>query len=528
MISRLPAKPWARLSARNFTVPTTIALFGFACLSQAAVRLPSIFSDNMVLQQGMNVPVWGWADEGEQVTVTCQGQRVSTTARNGRWQVTLKPLKVANADAPVTLTVDGHNRIRFENVLVGEVWIASGQSNMEWPLSKAFEPQQDIARSTNPNLRLFTVDKTKSDEPLADLRIQRTWLPSVPLNAPWFSAVGFYFGRALQQSKQVPVGIIHTSWGGSPAEVWMSRKALEANPAYVLDLVEKSKSDLQNYEKQLAAFEKKAAELKANKQKNTNQAPRRPWVPSELYNGMIHPLVPFAVRGAIWYQGESNAGRAWQYRTLFPDMIKNWRSVWGQNEFTFLCVQLAPFIPRGREKQTQPAESDWAELREAQLLATKVLPGVGMAVITDVGEERDIHPTKKAPVGERLALLARGIAYKEKGLVYSGPICKSTKLKKDQVVLTFDHAGSGLEARGGELKGFAICGEDRKWVWAKAQLAGKNLNEVVVYSPDVAKPVAVRYGWADYPEGNLWNKEGLPATPFRTDDFPLTTRPAGK
>jgi sialate O-acetylesterase len=276
----------------------------------------------------------------------------------------------------------------------------------------------------------------------------------------------------------------------------------------------------------LAAWEKETAELKKEGKRQTKQRPREPWVPCQLYNGMIAPLVPYAVKGAIWYQGESNAGRAWQYRTLMQDLIKNWRQVWGQQEFTFLQVQLAPFIPGQQPKPTEPGESAWAELREAQLLATKQLPMVGIAVITDVGEERDIHPKKKAPVGERLALAARGIAYKERGLVYSGPIYKSMKIKKDQVYLSFDHVGDGLEARDGELKGFAICGADRKWVWAKATIGtGKDANQVIVSSPNIPNPVAVRYGWADYPEVNLWNKNGLPASPFRTDDFPLITMP---
>jgi sialate O-acetylesterase len=509
----------------SLMIGAALALF-LSVNAHADVRMPAIFSDNMVLQQGQPVPVWGWADEGEEVTVMCQGQRVSTQAKGGKWMVKLKPLKAADASAPETLTIDGKNRIRFQNVLIGEVWIASGQSNMEWPLNRAFEPQADIATATNANIRLYTVEKTKASEPLADQRVRNSWLECKPVNATWFSAVGYYFARALQQARKVPVGIIHTSWGGSPAEVWMSRDVLEANPSYRADILEKSAAQLKSFQEQLAAWEKETAELKKEGKRQTKQRPREPWVPCQLYNGMIAPLVPYAVKGAIWYQGESNAGRAWQYRTLMQDLIKNWRQVWGQQEFTFLQVQLAPFIPGQQPKPTEPGESAWAELREAQLLATKQLPMVGIAVITDVGEERDIHPKKKAPVGERLALAARGIAYKERGLVYSGPIYKSMKIKKDQVYLSFDHVGDGLEARDGELKGFAICGADRKWVWAKATIGtGKDANQVIVSSPNIPNPVAVRYGWADYPEVNLWNKNGLPASPFRTDDFPLITMP---
>ena len=231
---------------------------------------------------------------------------------------------------------------------------------------------------------------------------------------------------------------------------------------------------------------------------------------------MIAPLIPYAIKGAIWYQGESNAGRAEQYRTLFTDMIRNWRRDWGQGDFPFLAVQLAPW----KEIKAQPAESDWAELREAQWLATKSLPNVGMAVITDVGDPKDIHPTKKQPVGERLALAARGIVYGEK-IEFSGPIYRGGgSLSAGKFIVEFDHVGKGLEARGGELKGFSICGQDRKFVWAKAEIVG---NTVVVSSPEVLYPVAVRYGWSDCPVVNLWNKDGLPASPFRTDDFPMIT-----
>jgi sialate O-acetylesterase len=425
---------------------------------------------------------------------------------------------------PQVFIVDGKNRVKFTNVLVGEVWVASGQSNMEFPMSRAYEPTNDIQNSFNPMIRLYTVPKTKSDKPLEDVKSE--WLECKPINVSWFSAVAYYFGRELQKARGVPVGIIHTSWGGSPAEVWMSRDILESNPEYKKDILDATTNALERYKQAIEAYRKQAAELKKEGKRPTTQPPRVPWIPCELYNGMIAPIVPFAVKGAIWYQGESNAGRAYQYRSLFQDLIKNWREKWGQKEFYFLAVQLAPYIPGNRPKPDQPGESDWAELREAQMLAAKQLKGVGVAVITDYGEERDIHPKKKEPVGQRLALLARGIAYKEPGLVYSGPIYKSMKVKDGKVILSFDHTGSGLMAKDGyQLKGFAICGEDRKWVWADAVIEGKNSELVVVSSPQVKKPVAVRYGWADYPEGNLYNREGLPASPFRTDDFPMITAP---
>jgi sialate O-acetylesterase len=280
---------------------------------------------------------------------------------------------------------------------------------------------------------------------------------------------------------------------------------LTANPDYKHDIVDAYQAAL------------------AKQPTNNAKAPRPPWKPAELYNGMIAPLIPYAIKGAIWYQGESNAGRAQQYRSLFTDMIRNWRNDWGQGDFAFLEVQLAPF-DKGKKRPLEaisetPVESDWAELREAQMLATKSLPNVGLAVITDVGEKDDIHPKKKEPVGTRLALAARGIAYSEK-IEYSGPAYKSMKVKGDKAIISFDHASSGLEARGGELQGFAVCGDDKKFVWAKAEIDG---DKVVVSSPQVTKPIAVRYGWADYPVVNLWNKAGLPASPFRTDDFPMVT-----
>ena len=486
--------------------------------ARAVVKLPCLFSHNMVLQQGMPVPVWGWADEGELVTVQFQGQRGQSKTKDGKWKVVFKNLR---AGGPDVLTVDGRNRIQLDNIMVGEVWICSGQSNMQWPMTQAFDPQADILNSDNPNLRLFTVERTKSDQPLEDLKQpwnvgKYAWQPASKQSVPDFSAVAYYFGRELQKALKVPVGLIHTSWGGSPAEVWMSQPALEANNQYKLDIVASYLVAHSKYTEAKAKYDQEAAEAK-KAGKDPGPAPKPPgWKPAELYNGMIHPLIPYAIKGAIWYQGESNAGRAHQYRTLFPDMIKNWRKDWGQGDFTFLAVQLAPFM----KIKDQPGESSWAELREAQLLATKTAK-IGLAVITDLGEENDIHPKKKAPVGERLALAARGLAYGEK-IEYSGPVYKNLKMKKNEPIVSFDHTGQGLEARGGELKGFSICGADRKFVWGKAEIVG---NTVVVTSPEVEKPVAVRFGWADYPVVNLWNKDGLPASPFRTDDFPMTTAP---
>jgi sialate O-acetylesterase len=467
-------------------------LLVFPDLARADIRLPGLYSDNMVLQRGAHAPVWGWADDSEEVTVTFRGQTVKATAKNGKWMVHLSNLE---AGGPDLLVVEGKNRLELKHVLVGEAWICSGQSNMGWPLQNAFEPEADIAASANPNLHLFLVPPTKANTPLDDVKSH--WTECGPQTCAGFSAVAYYFGRDLQKALNVPLGLIETCWGGSPAEVWISQDVLESNPDYKRDILDAY----------VAAVKK--AEASQDKKQNPG------WKPTELYNGMIAPLIPYAIKGAIWYQGESNAGRAHQYRTLYPDLIRNWRRDWGQGDFTFLAVQLAPF----QAIQAEPRESAWAELREAQLLATKVLPKVGLAVITDVGDEKDIHPKKKAPVGARLALAARGITYGE-AIEYSGPVYRSLEVRGDKAILSFDHVDGGLEARDGDLKGFVVCGADRKFVWAKAEIDGE---KVVVSSPKVAEPVAVRFGWADFPVVNLWNKAGLPATPFRTDDFPMTT-----
>jgi sialate O-acetylesterase len=499
-------------------------LLTVACLPirlQAEVRLAGVFGDNMVLQQGVAVPIWGWADNGEVITVQFRDQKLTTAAKDGKWQVKLRKLQTGGPD---TLTVSGKNEIHLQDVLVGEVWICSGQSNMEFPLKASYESAQDIAASGNPSIRLFTVPKLKANDPTNNVNAR--WELCGPSTSPNFSAVAYYFGRDLQKALGVPIGLIHTSWGGSPAEVWMREQILASNPDYNRTIVEAYPKAMNSYQEALAQYDKEAADLAKEGKKPTRNKPTPPyWKPSELYNGMIAPLIPYAIRGAIWYQGESNAGRAHQYRDLFADMIRNWRQDWGQGDFTFLEVQLAPWDKARKRSLDQitaaPGDSDWAELREAQSLTTKRLPKVGMAVITDVGDKDDIHPTKKEPVGARLALAARGIAYGEH-IVYSGPTYKSIKIEDNKAVLNFDSAGAGLEARGGPLQGFSIAGADQKFVWADASIEG---DRVIVSSSKVPSPVAVRYGWADFPVVNLWNKDGLPASPFRTDDFPMVTAP---
>lgn len=452
--------------------------------ASADVRPNPLFTDGAVLQQGMKVPVWGAADDGEEVTVELvQGGKTLQTQKSktdgGKWSVDLDPIA---AGGPYELNIAGKNKVAVKDVLVGEVWLASGQSNMQWAVGQSADPERIIATANNqPKLRLFTVPRKGHTEPQST--VDASWQKATPDNVKDFSAVAYAFARAIGDARKVPIGIISTNYGGTPAEAWTSREKLKANP-------------------ELAALAE-------------NVSPD-PHAGASLYNAMIAPLVPYAVRGAIWYQGESNAGRAKQYRTLFPAMIADWRERWGQDDLTFLLVQLAPF----QKIVDQPGDSDWAELREAQLLATKKMPKVGMAVITDLGDEEDIHPKQKEPVGQRLALAARALAYDE-AIEHSGPLFKSVTFEGGKAILSFDHVGGGLEAKGGKLRGFAIAGADGKFVNAEAEIVG---DTVVVHSPEIKEPAAVRFGWANYPVVNLWNKAGLPATPFRTDDFPLTTQ----
>ncbi len=509
------------MTQRTFLCALLVAFS--ACTTRAEVRLHNLFTDHMVLQQGTTVPVWGWADNAEKITVELGPQKVSTTAKDGRWMAKLKNLQPG---APATLKVSStrgeqHTMIQVNDVLVGEVWIASGQSNMEWPLRSSFNSTNDIASSAHPNIRLFTLPKLKLDAPTNNVNAR--WLECEPKNMPGFSAVAYYFARDLQKALGVPVGVIHTSWGGSPAEVWIREDLMTADTEYKRDILDKYVTDEAKLSGQIAIWEKQRDAAQAE---NKTFLARKPtiWKPAELYNGMIANIIPYAINGAIWYQGESNAGRAWEYRRLFADMIKNWRSDWTR-DFTFLEVQLAPYDQSRRRSMeaitATPVESNWAELREAQLLATKNLKKVGLAVITDVGEKDDIHPTKKEPVGARLALLARKITYGEK-IVADGPEFDGVKFKDGKAVLSFKNVGGGLEARGGALTGFAIAGADKKFVWATAKIEG---DKIVVSSPEVAEPAAVRFGWSDFPVVNLFNHNGLPATPFRTDDWEMITKP---
>ena len=513
------------------------ALAAVVCLSVSAradVKPHPLFSDGMVLQQGGKCPVWGTGDPGELVNVALNTDpaKAVTAApvqvdKDGRWATALE-LKAPGG--PYTLTIHGKNTLEIKDVYVGEVWVASGQSNMEMHLDGCAGGKEEAANSKNPKIRLFTVPHKVAEEPTTE--VQGKWVECGPDTAGSFSGVAYYFARDLQKALNVPVGVIHTSWGGTPAEAWTPKAALEANPdlkglVHPLDeLQARYKDALEKYKADLEKWKADAEKAKADG-KDPPKKPNEPRDPatdqnraSVLFNGMINPLLPFAIKGVIWYQGESNAGRAYEYRTLFPTMIESWRAQWKNPDMPFLFVQLAPFGHNPKE----PGDSAWAELREAQLLTSEKVKNTAEAVITDVGDENDIHPKRKEPVGGRLALAALAVAYGEK-VVHDGPIYDAVKFDGPRAILSFKSVGQGLEAKDGPLTGFTVAGEDMKFHEAKAEIKG---DAVVVASDQVEKPVAVRYGWTNTPAVNLFNKDGLPASPFRTDDFPASTAPKNR
>ena len=534
----------------------------------ADVKMPALFGDHMVLQQDVALPIWGTADPGEKVTVSVGNENDSAVAdANGKWLIKLKPLPAGTT--PLTLTVSGKNTLNFVDVLAGDVWVCSGQSNMEFGLGNEYDAKDQIPKANVPLLRLFLVPKKIALAPQEEIgtdpahALAGHWEVCTPENiiqvGGWtgFSAVGYFFGRELQSHLNRPIGLIGTYWGGTPAQAWTSIEGLRKEPLlkHYADDYDKIHADYtpQN----LADFQTKQAAYQADKAKwdqtvgkdyqvtlqawndavakavaagqqpppkpqPSSPAPRGPTppdggshAPSNLYNAMIAPLIPYAIKGVIWYQGESNAGQAVEYRTLFGEMITDWREKWGEGNFPFLFVQLARY---------QAPSPSYAELRNSQL-KTLELPNTGMATAFDVGDQNDIHPKDKIDVGKRLALVARHVAYGE-DLVYSGPIFDKIEVTGDKVRVNFSNIGGGLiigsapwvpvgakPLSTASLVGFTISGADNKWVPADAKIDG---NSVVVSSSQVPQPVAVRYAF-ESAVGNLYNKEGLPAIPFRSD-----------
>lgn len=632
-----------------FIIPACFSGFLFA-----EVNLPKIFSDNMVLQRGKELRIWGNADAGEKVSVSMGAQKESTRAnKEGKWEIKLSPYK---AGGPHKLVVKGQNTITFNNVMIGDVWLASGQSNMEWSVNRSNNAEEEIQLANFKNIRLFSVPRKISSTPQTDFE-EGQWQECTPETVGDFSAVAYFFGRKLHNQLDVPIGLINSSWGGTVAETWISPEVMKEDEDFkeimsdgnAPDLEEQEKAAKQKMENWLSKIEEEdkgrsenwesletidatwddmslpvlweqnglpgidgivwfrkefslsdheaqqglilnlgpiddsdytyingklvgknidkydldrrytvpAELLKPGKNviairvvdtgggggfpgtENqlyymtgqgkislagpwkynvgiAGEAPSSPQrgpniYPSLLFNGMINPITNFPIRGTIWYQGESNAARAWQYRRIFTNLINDWRTQWNQPEMPFLFVQLANFM----KADHQPVESEWAELREAQASALE-LPNTGMAVAIDIGEANDIHPRNKQDVGKRLALAAMKVSY-DRDIVHSGPIFKSLSVEGNKAILEFSSTGSGLMANDkyGYLKGFAIAGENQDFHWARARIED---NKVIVWSDQVEKPVAVRYAWGNNPDdANLYNKEGLPASPFRTD-----------
>lgn len=486
------------------------------------VRPHPLFSDGCVLQAEKPIAIWGSGTAGETVTISVavRGTEIKAqcVCQDGQWRVNLPPMK---AGGPLSMTITGSSApIRLE-VYIGEVWLCSGQSNMDQTVRQCDRGEEEIANSANANIRLCKIPRRAADEPqeIAPL----SWQACSPQSVRDFSGVAYFFGRDLQQHLGVPVGLIDAAYGGTPAEAWMSPAAVRSRPEFqpILDeyaqqvkdsprAMAKYQADLEQWPKEVAAA--KAANRPIPPGPSVPMGPFNFRRPNGLYYGMIHPLAPFQLRGFLWYQGERNSPRALQYRTLLPALIADWRNEWQQPDLPFLFVQLAPF----GSARAQLRDSYWAELREAQLLTSKAVANTAMAVITDSGDEADIHPKRKQPVGARLALAARAKAYGE-SIEYSGPVYRNFSIHGERIAIEFDHIGAGLVCRGDKLEGFSICGADRKFVAAEAVVVD---DRVEVFSPAVKSPVAVRFGWADYPVVNLWNKDGLPASPFRTDDFP--------
>ena len=483
---------------RFLAVGLLLGLSGLAESVRGDVTLPQILGSGMVLQRDLPVPVWGWAGAGEKVVVSFAGQsRAVKAGEDGKWLIRLEPLK-ASAEA-ASLIVQGNNRIALDNILVGEVWICSGQSNMEWRLIQGMRAKEEVAAASHSAIRLFDVPG-HTTSPLPRKKGPGSWKVCSPKSASGFSAVGYFFGRRLHKELGVPVGLVGSNWGGTRIEPWVNLAGFESVP-------------------ELSGLAHEVKQYQAGTRVGGSS-------PSAIYNSMVHPLAPFAMRGGIWYQGESNGNEGISYYHKKHALVKGWREAFQNRDLAFYWVQLANFQ---RENPKPTGGDGWAKIREAQTKALDI-PGTGMAVITDIGAANDIHPRNKQDVGWRLAQWALNQTYGRKDLVPAGPLYKSQKIEGGSIRLFFDHVGKGLmagkktgleptaEAKDGKLAHFAIAGDDKKWFWAEAAIDG---DTVVVRSADVPSPAAVRYGFSMNPAtANLYNREGIPASPFRTDKWP--------
>lgn len=487
-------------------------IIGAGQSADAELKMSSIFGDHMVLQQKQPIRVWGWTAPGQSVVVSLADQKKATTAEDsGRFDLKLDAVA---AGGPYTMTVKADTTRTFKDVLVGEVWLCSGQSNMQWSVRSANDPDLESLTAKYPNLRLITVPQVGTQEVQNDFKGE--WQACTPSTVNDFSAVGYFFGRQLHQTLDVPVGLIDNAWGGSACEAWVRRDLLSDEEMYGPLL--KRWEDIEasyDHESAMEKYRERLAKWNEDKKGNRPRPPRNQLVgqhrPANLYNGVLKPIMGYTIKGAVWYQGESNASRGFQYRDLFPLMISSWREEWGQGDFSFYWVQLADF----RAEKGEPAESDWAELREAQTMSLK-LPNTGEAVITDLGEAEDIHPKNKQDVAKRLARWALAQDYGI-NVVFRSPMYKSMEAKGGRLHVHFDHVGGGLDTFDVRRPiGFTVATADGAFVTANARIVDKDTMEV--WSDQVKQPAAVRYAWADNPVCNVQNKEGLPLTPFRSDD----------
>ena len=458
--------------------------------AQAEIKLPAIVSSNMVLQRDTTVQLWGWADAKEKIRITASWLEDEITSRAdaaGNWQTTVR---TTNSKKPQTIRLQsGDSDILLENILFGEVWLCSGQSNMQQSLlgyrgQPTYGSSMAIARSGNPNLRLFSVDRLGSSTPLEDVKGYTRWQESDPKLAADFSAVAYFFGQQLQEILDVPVGLIHTSYGGSRVQAWISKEVLEKHE-------EINQDEIDDFER-----------------------PNR--TPTVLFNAMINPLIPFTIKGVLWYQGEANRSDPEGYKTLLPAMVRDWRSRWGNAAFPFYFVQIAPFTYEGNTVYHDVKNS--AFIREAQLQCVELIPNSGIAIALDVGDEGSIHPPKKKEVADRLLLNALHRTYGFTSVDCMGPVFDTQELKDGGLLLKFEHAETGLYAFG-ELKGFEIAGDDKVFYPAEAEIVERRY--VYVKSEKVSKPVAVRYAWRNWVEGTLYDANLLPASSFRTDNWSL-------
>ena len=505
----------------------------FAHFLAGETKTPAIIGNNMVLQQNHLNPIWGWDNPGQTVEVLISDQSHQGRAdQNGYWKITLNPMEASTA--PKTITIQGSSSLKYENILIGEVWLCSGQSNMGWSVGQSDDNDLESMGAKYPNLRLISVPQVGTQKPQNDFNGK--WEATTPKTAINFSAVGYFFGRRLHQILDVPVGLIDNAWGGSACEAWIPRDRLKklavAKP--YMDQWEKTEKSFdfsklkKAYDEKLKVWQAKAVAARKAAKPEPAGRPRPPrnlmtgqHRPANLYNGVLNPIIGYGIKGAIWYQGESNSNRAHAYREVFPLMIQSWRDLWKQGDFSFYWVQLADY----QNEQNEPVSENWPELREAQTLTLDKLKNVGEAVIIDIGEGRDIHPRNKQTVANRLL---RNALVKDYGydLPHQSPRYKDMVIQGKKVTVTFDHVGAGLycfDTR--EPVGFAICGKDQKFVWAEAKLIGKDTVEV--WSDKIKEPTAVRYAWMNNPVCNLFRKDGsvtLPVTPFRTDDFPMITK----